>query len=222
MNKIKTYFKNLSTDEDDYQRLLHDIQEMLSNKDKSLIFLTGEGNSGKSYLTKLLSKYLDETYQIPENYLYKHCSKIQRQIDHEMEDIAKSKFLLFDNELQNIDKISFSKMKEITGNDEFYARKKYSKQPKIVASQVKKLIFVANKSMNPYFEGHGDPGMWRRIKLIPFKSTFYNDDPDDELIEDICQNHIDEFGKFINDPDEYYNTNEILENINDYHFEISI
>lgn len=235
VDKVKQYFKNLSIDDEDYHRLMKDLKELCDtdSKKQKMFILTGEGSNGKSMFTSLLSKLFgDQTTKLPTNIFHKSYKPYGNKPTPELANLQGKKFAFMDFDeylYKQESKINVGRMKELIGGDTIYARALY-KNPVVFKPEFK-LIMTTNRVPDIFEE---DKALRRRLKIIPFKSQFINNDDDQDLIDEIYENHIEEFGQFIRDydedieeieeieEDEPIDENDVLKSNNGYVLQITI
>ena len=87
---------------------------------------------------------------------------------------------LFLQEPDQKDFLNIGILKELSGNDTFYARGLYKK-----GKEITPMFTVAVICNNPP-KAHGDKAFWNRLRIIPFESTFCDDAPI-TVDEQLCQ-----------------------------------
>lgn len=139
------------------------------NQNKKLHVWSGEGDNGKSITQTLFETMLGKG---------KYCIKFPTTVltgkraqssaaCPELARAGKGQRLVFVQEPDQTDTMNIGILKELTGNDTFFARGLFKEGKEMVP--MFKLILVCNKPPKlPY----NDKATWNRIRVIPFESTF--------------------------------------------------
>jgi len=142
------------------------------NTRKHVYIWTGEGDNGKSVTTQLFQKMLGALCAKPPTSL---LTGKRTQASSASPELAKlgngARWAVFD-EPEKMDTINCGILKQLSGNDTYYARKLYSDGIEIVP--MFKMCLIANV---PPPLPYDDKAVWNRIRVIPFESVFlsYND-----------------------------------------------
>ncbi len=133
---------------------------------KTFVVMTGEGDNGKSVTIDLLFEMLGMYAQkMPTTLL----TGKPTQSSGASPELARTMGIRFcvAQEPDSGDTINGGKLKEMTGNDSFYARGLH-KDPIEIVPQFK-LALICNKL--PHL-GAGDQAIWNRVRVLPFESRF--------------------------------------------------
>lgn len=175
IDELRYYLEDLFVDEELINNVLEIIASLLvgSNDDKNIIIALGPTNAGKTQLVKLFEKTLgDYAVTFPKELVY------QRSISSSAArpELARveGKRIAFINELSKDERMNVATVKELSGNDKFYARKLYADGGEITP------MFTMYLSCNEVPRiPQDDEALWGRLLIINFESTFINDASDD-------------------------------------------
>lgn len=144
------------------------------NAHKYVMFWSGEGNNGKSITEALFEKMLGEyAIKLPTSLLVGKRTQSSMACPELVRAGRGVRWALLQEPDQS-DIINVGILKELSGNDTFYARGLYKEGGEIKPQF--KLILVCNEPPKiPY----SDKATWNRIRVIPFESTFTDSAPDD-------------------------------------------
>ena len=184
MEKVETFFKNITTDDNDYHRLVNQIKDLFFGS-KSIYFLHGSGNNGKSVLLQLVRNVIEQNIgehsyvNVPQDLIIQgHSNYFGNYMSH----VANAKYLNV-NELDDYQNISIGTLKELTGGDSIFHN------GRVLNSQPKKIIITSNINPEYYLENHNnEAGFLHRLSVIPFNKAI--DNPDHQFCDDILNNHI--------------------------------
>ena len=142
------------------------------NHSKFVILWSGEGDNGKSVTQTLFEKMLgDYSIKLPTSLLVGK----RTQASSACPELARAGNGVRWAVLQEPDQkdvINIGIMKELSGNDTFFARGLYKEGTEI--TPMFKLVLICNEPPKlPY----NDKAAWNRIRVIPFESTFCDDAP---------------------------------------------
>jgi P4 family phage/plasmid primase-like protien len=141
---------------------------------KIILFWSGEGNNGKSITQLIFEKMLGEyAIKLPTSLIVGK----RTQASVACPELARSGDGVRWAVLQEPDKkdvINIGIMKELSGNDTFFARGLYQEGSEI--QPMFKLAVICNE---PPMIPHSDKATWNRIRVIPFESTFSTNAPED-------------------------------------------
>ena len=142
-----------------------------NNHDKKFLVWSGEGNNGKSVTTGIFEKMLGPySIVLPVSLITgKRGSSAGASPELCRTEGVRMAWL---QEPSPQEQINPGIMKELTGNDKFYARGLYKEGRDIKA--MFKLALVCNTP--PKLES--DQASWNRIRILPFESTFTDSAPD--------------------------------------------
>lgn len=164
------------------------------NRNKIFSVFTGEGDAGKSIILKLLQKVFgDYCLDFPrETFIMGKGSSAGSA----RPDLARvrGKRIAFVKEIAKNEQLHIGMIKEMTGNDSFYARTLYEQGSDI--NPMFTLVLMCNEP--PSIPAHDEP-TWNRVRVLPFESKFKKaDDPKFQVPEDLDE----QFQKklFLQDP----------------------
>jgi P4 family phage/plasmid primase-like protien len=144
------------------------------NPHKYVMFWSGEGNNGKSITEALFERVLGEyAIKLPTSLLVGKRTQSSMACPELVRAGRGVRWALLQEPDQS-DIINVGILKELSGNDTFYARGLYKEGGEI--KPMFKLILVCNEPPKiPY----SDKATWNRIRVVPFESTFTDAAPDD-------------------------------------------
>jgi P4 family phage/plasmid primase-like protien len=144
-----------------------------NNAHKYVMFWSGEGNNGKSVTEALFEKMLgDYAIKLPTSLLVGKRTQSSMACPELVRAGNGVRWALLQEPDQS-DVLNVGILKELSGNDTFYARGLFKEGSEI--KPMFKLILVCNEPPKiPY----SDKATWNRIRVIPFESTFTNTAPD--------------------------------------------
>lgn len=140
------------------------------NKDKIFSLWSGLGDNGKSIMVRLVELAFGEyAVKLPTSLLM--GKRTQSASATPELALVENKLISIIQEPDDQEKMNLGLMKELTGNDTIYIREMYEKGKNIEVRS--KVILIANKipQLNTT-----DRATWSRIKVVPFLSTFVDDD----------------------------------------------
>lgn len=151
------------------------------NRNKIFAVFTGPGDAGKTMIVKLLTLVFgDYSLNFPrETFVMGRGSSAGGA----RPDLARvrGKRIAFVKEIASNEKLHIGMVKEMTGNDSFFARNIYEKGMDI--NPMFTLILMCNDP--PEIPAHDEP-TWNRVKVIPHESCFPKpDDPKKKVPEDV-------------------------------------
>jgi P4 family phage/plasmid primase-like protien len=158
------------------------------NQRKLVMVWSGEGDNGKSVTQHIFEKMLgDYAIKLPTSLI----TGKRTQASQACPELARAgngvRWAVL-QEPDSKDTINTGILKELSGNDTFYARKLHKDGKEI--TPMFKLVLICNEPPKlPY----NDKATWNRIRVIPFESTFC-DNPPEEYEEQLRQK------KFKKDP----------------------
>jgi P4 family phage/plasmid primase-like protien len=171
---------------------------------------TGGGGNGKSKLLDLVSAVLGDFYTIMNVSSLTTKRNGSASADPELAGCQGKRLVLF-QEVEKDQIVNTSKLKEWTGGDEISVRGLY-KDPVKFKPQFKSIMTANNV---PAFDSHDD-GTWRRVKIVPFKTRFVNEEDyeDDKSISNLCR----DFKGKEDRPTEYHciRDNKLIEEVMQY------
>lgn len=144
------------------------------NKPKIFQVWTGEGDNGKSVLQSLFEKMLG-TYcvKLPTSLIVGKRTQASAACPELVRAGNGVRMAVFQEPDQK-DIINVGILKELSGNDTFFARGLYKEGSEI--TPMFKLILICNE---PPKLPHNDKATWNRVRVIPFESTFSDNAPED-------------------------------------------
>lgn len=148
-----------------------------SMKEQCVFFLVGDGANGKSVLLQVLN-------EIAGDYSESACSdllldkKFQSNNKSELAGL-KGKRIIITTETNPGERLNEAQLKSMSaGNDEIVACRKYGNE---FSYYPEYKVFMATNHL-PVMRGM-DHGLWRRMRTIPFRRTFSENEQDRNLIE---------------------------------------
>jgi P4 family phage/plasmid primase-like protien len=144
------------------------------NQSKVVQVWTGDGDNGKSITESIFEKMLGQySVKLPTSLIIGKRTQSSAACPELVRAGNGVRFAVLQEPSQK-DIINIGILKELSGNDTFFARGLFKDGGEI--TPMFKLILVCNEPPQlPY----GDKAVWNRIRVIPFESCFV--DPDDEL-----------------------------------------
>lgn len=174
INELHSFFEKIFPDKDVREYFLDSVADLFigGNFNKIVQIWTGEGDNGKS-ITQMIFEQLLGPYNIklPTSLIVGKRTQASAACP-ELVRAGNGVRLAMLQEPDKKDSINIGIMKELSGNDTFFARGLYKEGHEI--TPMFKLILICNE---PPKLPHSDKATWNRIKLIPFESTFTNDAP---------------------------------------------
>ncbi len=184
-SKCPVWEKFLNRIFDNDKELIGYIQELIGytltgeTKLQSWFFLYGSGRNGKSVFSEIINRLLGSygTKIRTESIMAKDNNSGGDKANPEIAKLKGKRFVLA-SEISDSHKLNESLVKDLTGGDVISARflnlNSFEFTP-----QCKLWVYGNHK---PYVKGT-DEGIWRRIKLIPFKVTIPENEVDTNLID---------------------------------------
>ena len=143
------------------------------NRQKHIYFWSGEGHNGKSVTESLFEKMLGEyAIKLPTSLIVGKRTQSSAACPELVRAGNGVRWAVL-QEPDKKDVINIGILKELTGNDTFFARGLYKEGTEI--EPMFKLIVVCN---DPPIIPQNDKAAWNRIRVIPFESTFCFDAPE--------------------------------------------
>lgn len=175
VQEIIRYFVKIFPDETVREYFLHISCDIFigGNRNKIVQVWSGEGNNGKSITQQLFEKMLGPyNIKLPTSLIVGK----RTQSSSACPELARAgngvRFAML-QEPDEKDVINVGILKELSGNDTFYARGLYKEGSEI--TPMFKLALICNKT--PKLP-NADKAAWNRIKVIPFESTFKEEAPE--------------------------------------------
>jgi len=144
------------------------------NMRKIVQIWTGDGDNGKSITQNFFEKMLGSySIKLPTSLITGKRTQSSAACP-ELVRAGNGVRLAMLQEPDKKDMLNLGILKELSGNDTFFARGLYSQGSEI--TPMFKLILICN---DPPKLPHDDKATWNRIRVIPFESTFCEDAPED-------------------------------------------
>jgi len=176
IKEIELFFEKIFPDIELREYFLDSVADIFigGNFNKIVQIWTGEGDNGKS-ITQMIFEQMLGPYNVklPTSLIVGKRTQSSAACP-ELVRAGNGVRLAMLQEPDKKDLINIGIMKELSGNDTFFARGLYKEGQEI--TPMFKLILICNE---PPKLPHSDKATWNRIKLIPFESTFTNDAPED-------------------------------------------
>lgn len=135
---------------------------------------TGEGNNGKSVMQLLFEKMLGPySVKLPTSLIVGKRTQSSSACP-ELVRAGSGVRMTTLQEPDSKDVINVGILKELSGNDSFYARGLYREGSEI--TPMFKMVLICNE---PPKLPHNDKATWNRLRVIPFESVFSDDAPED-------------------------------------------
>jgi len=159
--EVREYFLNISSE-----------VFVGGNQKKHVLFWSGEGDNGKSVTQTFFEKMLGEyAIKLPTSLIVGKRS-MSSSASPELARAGNGVRWAILQEPDKKDVINIGILKELSGNDTFYARGLFQNGSEI--EPMFKLVVICN---DPPSIPHSDKATWNRIRVVPFESTFVNDAP---------------------------------------------
>jgi len=163
------------------------------NREEKLYILTGSGSNGKSLLMDIMDKAFGEYYMSCPITMITRKRGTSNEASPEKVRMKGRRFGVF-QETDDGEKMNIGIVKELTGGDKILVRDLYkgSKQMLEFKQQMKYFLTCNQLPMVP----SNDDGIWRRIRVIDFKSKFTNNPqhPNEFQIDTSLKNKISKWG----------------------------
>lgn len=153
------------------------------NRRKHVYFWSGEGDNGKSITQMFFEKMLGEyAIKLPTSLIIGKRTQ-SSQASPELVRAGNGVRWAILQEPDKKDNINIGILKELSGNDSFFARGLHQAGGEI--TPMFKLTVICN---DPPSISYSDKATWNRIRVIPFESTFSNSAPDtwEEQLKQKC------------------------------------
>jgi P4 family phage/plasmid primase-like protien len=174
IKEIENYFMKIFPDNEVREYFLNSASEIFigGNFNKIVQIWTGEGDNGKSITQSLFETMLGPyNVKLPTSLITGKRSQSSSACP-ELVRAGNGVRLAMLQEPDKKDTINIGILKELSGNDSFFARGLYKEGQEI--NPMFKLIVVCNE---PPAITYSDKATWNRIILIPFESTFTDEAP---------------------------------------------
>jgi len=143
------------------------------NQKKHVLFWSGEGDNGKSVTQTFFEKMLGEyAIKLPTSLIVGKRS-MSSAASPELVRAGNGVRWAILQEPDKKDVINIGILKELSGNDTFYARGLFQNGCEI--EPMFKLVVICN---DPPSIPYSDKATWNRIRVVPFESTFVNNPPE--------------------------------------------
>jgi P4 family phage/plasmid primase-like protien len=172
--EIENYFQKIFPDKEVRDYFLDTSSEIFigGNFNKIVQIWSGEGDNGKSITQSLFEQMLGPyNVKLPTSLITGKRSQSSAACP-ELVRAGNGVRLAMLQEPDQKDTINIGMLKELSGNDTFFARGLYKEGQEI--TPLFKLVVVCNE---PPKLTYSDKAAWNRIKIIPFESTFTDDAP---------------------------------------------
>ena len=174
------------------------------NDEKKVYIWTGDGDNGKSITEKIFEKILGPyAIKLPTSLLTGKRTQ-SSSASPELARMGRGTRWAVLQEPDRRDEINVGILKELSGNDTFFARDLFQKGSE--SNEIQPMFRIALVCNEPPSITRGDKATWERIRVIPFESTFVNEDEVPETWdEQLAQK------KFAKDPDFHTKIPHLLE-----------
>ena len=169
MIEVTDFLKKVFPDEDLLNYFLDHACSCMEggNVNKTFVIGTGSGDNGKSMTFALLeTTFGDYCFKFPRELFVTGKTNTSAGARPELARV-RGKRLAVISEIAKTDTLNIGILKELTGNDSFFARGLYEKGTEI--KPMFTLILQCNEP--PHVPGH-DEATWNRIRVLDFKSKF--------------------------------------------------
>jgi P4 family phage/plasmid primase-like protien len=142
------------------------------NRQKHVYFWSGEGDNGKSVTQSIFEKMLGEyAVKLPTSLIVGKRTQSSAACPELVRAGNGVRWAVL-QEPDKKDVINIGILKELSGNDTFFARGLYKEGSEI--EPMMKIVVICN---DPPLIPYSDKATWNRIRVIPFESTFCDDPP---------------------------------------------
>lgn len=175
IKEIERYFEKIFPDKEVREYFLDTSADIFigGNFNKTVQIWTGDGDNGKSITQSLFEQMLGPyNVKLPTSLITGKRAQSSAACP-ELVRAGNGVRLAMLQEPDKKDTINIGILKELSGNDTFFARGLYKEGQDI--NPMFKLILVCNE---PPSLTYSDKATWNRIKLIPFESTFTDEAPE--------------------------------------------
>jgi P4 family phage/plasmid primase-like protien len=173
--ELYTFFEKIFPDSDVREYFLDHAAEIFigRNRHKVFQFWTGKGNNGKSITQSIFEQMLGPySIKLPTSLITGKRTQSSAACPELVRAGSGVRFATL-QEPDKKDILNIGILKELSGNDTFFARGLYKEGAEI--TPMFKPVLICN---DPPIVPHNDKAFWNRVKLIPFESTFTNDAPE--------------------------------------------
>jgi P4 family phage/plasmid primase-like protien len=183
VKEVHNFFEKIFPDREVREYFMNISSEVFvgGNQKKHVLFWSGEGDNGKSVTQTFFEKMLGGEYAIklPTSLIVGKRS-MSSAASPELARCAGVRWAIL-QEPDKKDVINIGILKELSGNDTFYARGLFQNGGEI--EPMFKLVVICN---DPPSIPYSDKATWNRIRVVPFESTFVNNAPE-SIEEQILQ-----------------------------------
>jgi len=175
VDMVKEFFTKIFPDKTVREYFIHLSCEVFvgGNHNKIFQIWTGEGDNGKSIMQTLFEKMLGPySIKLPTSLITGKRTQSSAACP-ELVRAGNGVRMAMLQEPDQSDTINIGILKELSGNDTFFARGLYKEGQEI--TPMFKLVLICNEPPKlPY----NDRATWNRIRVIPFESTFTDNAPE--------------------------------------------
>jgi P4 family phage/plasmid primase-like protien len=182
VKEIIAFFKKIFPDQDLREYFIYMSSKLFygKNEEKMFSIWTGTGNNGKSLTQDLFEQLFgDLSVKLPTSLITGSKRTSSSNATPELVRAGSGTRIAFIQEPAHTDSLNTGVLKELSGNDRFYARG--LNQSPIDINPMFKVMLVCNKP--PAIDNDCD-AVWDRVRLIPFLSRFPKEENDVPLTEE--------------------------------------
>jgi len=175
VKEVHLFLQKIFPDREVREYFLNTSSEVFvgGNQKKHVLFWSGEGDNGKSVTQTLFEKMLGEyAIKLPTSLIVGKRSQSSVACPELVRAGNGVRWAIL-QEPDKKDVINIGILKELSGNDSFYARGLFQSGGEI--EPMFKLIVICN---DPPSLPYSDKAAWNRIRVVPFESTFVTNAPD--------------------------------------------
>lgn len=176
VEEVEEFFCNVFPDNELRQYFLAHLSEIFvgNNKKKIVYMWTGHGDNGKSVTQTLIENMMGRyAIKMPTTVITSKKPSVGAACVELARAGSGVRWAVLEEPNED-ERINIGIMKNLSGNDTFFARGLYSDGGDI--KPMFKLIFICNKLPDI---NSSDKATWNRIRVIPFESTFTRNPPED-------------------------------------------
>jgi len=169
IKELHSFFEKIFPDADVREYFLDHAAEIFigRNRHKTFQFWTGKGNNGKSITQNIFEQMLGPySIKLPTSLITGKRTQSSAACPELVRAGSGVRFATL-QEPDKKDVLNIGILKELSGNDTFFARGLYKEGAEI--TPMFKPVLICN---DPPIVPHNDKAFWNRVKLIPFESTF--------------------------------------------------
>lgn len=174
--RVRVFFEQIFPDKTVRDYFLNVSCQVFVGGNHSKIFQvwTGEGDNGKSVMQSLFEKMLGPfSIKLPTSLIIGKRTQSSAACPELVRAGNGVRFAMLQEPDQK-DTINVGILKELSGNDSFFARGLYKEGSEI--TPMFKLVLICNE---PPKLPHNDKATWNRVRVIPFESVFSDNAPED-------------------------------------------